>query len=514
MRIISWNVQGSKRAQVTQEILFLKRTYNPQMIFLSETLINQKHTLQILPSLGFEQFDYVEAVNHSRGLAVLWNNDHIYASVIRKEPRAIHMLVHDTKKQLNVIVSGIYAPAQQLDKDAFWSHLLQMNTVVDLPWGIIGDFNALANPSEKRGGRRCPPAQYERLNQFLQHINATSVPFTGYPFTWKKRIHSHLIYEQLDRAIVRHDWLQHYPDTIVTHGHFSCSNHCPIILTVRNPIRKGKKSSFRFQNFWCQYKPLHPIVRKQWLSQIQGTNMFTLAYKLKTTKHSVRIWARQFMGHNQQKLLHNSKKIGLVEDKLIDQPNSPRLNEWMTRLLKQREKLLLYNQKYLGNLRRKHWLVNGDRNSRFFQQQANTRRKKKLICKIKTDCNIWLDNPRDIADKFVHDFSARFHAGPGHHSSPNPGLHPCLSILDNHKLIEIPGIQEVKLALFAIDSSKTPGPDGFGAGFYKYYWDLIQQDVYNWITEFFRTGKLLKSLNHTFLALIPKCDNPTETHHF
>jgi len=67
MRIISWNVQGSKKAQVVQEILFLKRTHSPQMIFLLETLVNKKHILQILPKMGFEHFDYIEPVNHSGG---------------------------------------------------------------------------------------------------------------------------------------------------------------------------------------------------------------------------------------------------------------------------------------------------------------------------------------------------------------------------------------------------------------------------------------------------------------
>jgi len=154
--------------------------------------------------MGFEHFDYVEPINHSRGLAVLWNNDLIYASAIRKEKRAIHMLVHDTQK----LISGVYAPAQLTDKDEFWSTLMQMNNVVDLPWCIIGDFNELANPSEKKGGKRHSQAKYVRLNHFLDRINAISVPYNGYPSTWKKRLQSHLIYERLDRAIVRNDWLQ------------------------------------------------------------------------------------------------------------------------------------------------------------------------------------------------------------------------------------------------------------------------------------------------------------------
>jgi len=70
----------------------------------------------------------------------------------------------------------------------------------------------------------------------------------------------------------------------------------------------------------------------------------------------------------------------------------------------------LFNQKYWGNLKQKDWLINGDRNSRFFQQRANNRRKKKLVHKLNNDCGMWLDNQEDIADKFISDYTSRFKA--------------------------------------------------------------------------------------------------------
>jgi len=85
MRIISWNVQGVKKSQVIQEILFLKRTHKPNMLFILETMVNKKNILDIVPKMGLEHFDYVETVNHSGGLAVLWNNGTICASVLRKK---------------------------------------------------------------------------------------------------------------------------------------------------------------------------------------------------------------------------------------------------------------------------------------------------------------------------------------------------------------------------------------------------------------------------------------------
>ena len=171
---------------------------------------------------------------------------------------------------------------------------------------------------------------------------------------------------------------------------------------------------------------------------------------------------------------------------MLIQPNSARLNDWLHRILHKREKLLLFHQKYWGTFRRKEWLVNGDRNSRYFQQQANTRRKRKLICKLKDDCGIWIDDPQTIADKFVHDYTTRFlSTGQGGNTMPNPQLDSGISYSDNLRLIEIPDMMEVKTALFSIDSSKTPGSDGFGAGFFKQYWEVLKNDFFQCIVEFF-----------------------------
>ena len=46
--------------------------------------------------------------------------------------------------------------------------------------------------------------------------------------------------------------------------------------------------------------------------------------------------------------------------------------------------------------------------------------------------------------------------------------------MDNQTLIKPPTLKEIRTALFSIDSNKTPGPDGFGAGFFKTYWHILK----------------------------------------
>ena len=157
----------------------------------------------------------------------------------------------------------------------------------------------------------------------------------------------------------------------------------------------------------------------------------------------------------------------------------------------------------------------GDRNSRYFQQRANICRKKKLVHKLKHECGQWLDNQQDITSKFISDYTTRFKtARTLHQDFSRIQVTSKVSQIDNIMLTRIPYMIEVKDALLTIDSIKTQGPDGFGAGFFKHYWDIIKTDFYQCVAEFFKHGKLLKQINHTFITLITKRDNPFKTHHY
>ena len=68
--------------------------------------------------------------------------------------------------------------------------------------------------------------------------------------------------------------------------------------------------------------------------------------------------------------------------------------------------------------------------------------------------------------------------------------------------------EEVMLAVKDCSSFKAPGPDGFNFNFVKKAWGIINDDIMLFLKEFHSNGKILKGLNSTFVALIPKIDNP------
>ncbi|KAM1060770.1 hypothetical protein ACFX2B_025119 [Malus domestica] len=62
--------------------------------------------------------------------------------------------------------------------------------------------------------------------------------------------------------------------------------------------------------------------------------------------------------------------------------------------------------------------------------------------------------------------------------------------------------------------TKSPGPDGFNAGFFQHHWETVGCVVIGMVKTFFQSDCLLKELNHTNIVLIPKVDNPRKMTQF
>lgn len=73
---------------------------------------------------------------------------------------------------------------------------------------------------------------------------------------------------------------------------------------------------------------------------------------------------------------------------------------------------------------------------------------------------------------------------------------------------------EVWDVVSSMGNNKAPGPDGYNALFFKRAWATIGDDVFGAVEEFFVSGKLLKQVNHAFIALVPKVDNPSNINQF
>ena len=55
-----------------------------------------------------------------------------------------------------------------------------------------------------------------------------------------------------------------------------------------------------------------------------------------------------------------------------------------------------------------------------------------------------------------------------------------------------------------MNGDKAPGPNGFTVAFWQNAWDFTKEEIVDMFKEFHEHSSFLKSLNNTFLILIPK----------
>jgi len=78
---------------------------------------------------------------------------------------------------------------------------------------------------------------------------------------------------------------------------------------------------------------------------------------------------------------------------------------------------------------------------------------------------------------------------------------------DNHNLNRPVSEEEVSELIKEMQSGKALGLDGFNVDFFKACWDIVKQDILDIAEDSRKSKKVLKALNASFIALIPKKEN-------
>ncbi|KAK9077004.1 hypothetical protein SSX86_005339 [Deinandra increscens subsp. villosa] len=273
--------------------------------------------------------------------------------------------------------------------------------------------------------------------------------------------------------------------------------------------KKEKSSGGSFLQEFSRFihMDLHAIVVDSWsMPMVHSSKIVTFKEKLKRLKERIRSWRKSKPNVNVE--MEAIKSEIQTIDKTID---AGRGDEYLgSRRLQLVKKLDDLEKPIIQDLAQKaklRWGAVGDENSKFYHGIINKKRRLGAVRGIKINGE-WIDTPLEIKNAFLNFFAIKFKK-----ESELPIVHRSdrfrrLCHLSSCRIEIPPTLEEIKAAVWDCGSDKAPGPDGFSFGFLKKFWDVMNQDVFEFVSDFFANSHIPLGCNSSFITLIPKTQSP------
>lgn len=196
--------------------------------------------------------------------------------------------------------------------------------------------------------------------------------------------------------------------------------------------------------------------------------MFVLSQKLKFLKNKLKIWNKDVFGNVHDLVSQAQAHLNQIQaqidslgqnDNLLEQQKLAHIN--FDKALEKEE--IFWKEK--ANVK---WHLEGDRNTRYFHNLAKLKAKTNKISTIRHDEQL-LTDPELIASHITNHFKSIFCSSSVLQvNNLVEEVIPCL-ITDNinNMLTLILSKEEIRNAVFSLNKDGSPGPDGFGAVFFK-----------------------------------------------
>ncbi|CAL1356987.1 unnamed protein product [Linum trigynum] len=454
--------------------------------------------------LGFENSRcfLVDAIDASGGLVVAWSPE-VDASVFFSSNFCICTQINETS--FSYVVVSVYISCNLAIRATQLAQLQQLCASIQLPYVVIGDFNTTLREGEKDGGNAWNTAHSISLRDFVQDLGLHDPGYQGDPFTWtNRRMGVACIRERLDRALCSQGWIDLFPETLVKHFTDQGSDHRALLLSDK-PYSRNARPLFRFDARWAENPEVRAMVSYVWREEIAGTPMFQLWERLKKLRHLLYDWSRAGTTNSLRNIKTLQAEIDQV--KLVHPIDWDTIRGLEMELSRQWEADEIYWQQKS----RVHWLKRGDKNTSYFHTVTRARRKRNFVAGLRNDNGEWITDEAQkagIAYSFYNTlFTSETQIRNIRERVEELPIAQSISPEMNANLTAEVLPWEVRKIVFSMGSKQAPGSDGFTGKFFKTFWDIVGNSVVEAVCSFFRTSRMLRNFNHTWLTLIPKVDN-------
>ena len=242
----------------------IKKTLNPNILFLMETKNQDEFVLSELQSLRYDHHLTVPPIGISGGLALFWKAD-IDISILEATPHFI-----DTKlkvKNTEFHVTFIYGMPQQENRAAFWESISQLGRDRDTAWLLSGDFNDILDNVEKVGGPERCEGSFIPFRSFVSENGLWDVKHVGNPLSWRGQRCTHFIRARLDRALANCAWFDMFPAGRCDYLRFEGSDHRPLV-TYLDSSKPKRRRLFRYDRSIKDMPEARKVIEESWRKEV------------------------------------------------------------------------------------------------------------------------------------------------------------------------------------------------------------------------------------------------------
>lgn len=168
---------------------------------------------------------------------------------------------------------------------------------------VAGDFNALLDIDEKKGGLRMTNRVMQDFKEFVSNKNLFDVVLKNGCYTWTNRrakfasISDRLnrtfasISDRLDRTFVGPFWVESSFNLESRILPFSLSDHFPVQICL-NDSQVKIKGNFKFLSMWWRDVNLIKKIKEWWLESniFVSTPSFFFLQRMKFIKDKIKLW--------------------------------------------------------------------------------------------------------------------------------------------------------------------------------------------------------------------------------
>ncbi|KAF7149622.1 hypothetical protein RHSIM_Rhsim02G0229500 [Rhododendron simsii] len=373
-------------------------THRPSIIFIMESRNKENKMESLRRSLKFQHCFYVNPVGLAGGLALWWNTD-VSISVEYASNNVIHTLCESLFNSKKWATTFVYGSPTVQHKEAVWDQIRDFAFLNVGPWFCLGDFNDVAMAKEKSGGRVPSTARISAFNDFLNDCALIDLGFKGQQFTWRNnRVGADAVLERLDKAYTNLVGREAFPQAMVFHESAIGSDHCPIILSLEEPLKVHRP--FRFESMWTTEEECERIIKDQWESDMANDNTSLVVRNLDKCKRNLQAWHRRKFKDIKEQIASLKNRIDAIQGGPCSYTSNLEEGALLTKL----NKLWEQDEMYWHQRSRLNYLRFGDRHNRFFHITATQRRQMNLILRLKNEREEWVTSPRGISDIISHHF--------------------------------------------------------------------------------------------------------------